>query len=38
MLEDCHIDLLESDWVVLYLQYIIVILIVFSHEGVDLFG
>jgi hypothetical protein len=32
MLEDCHIDLLESQWVVICLQYMILILIFFSHE------
>jgi len=34
MLEDCHIDWLESHWVGICLQYMIFILIVFSHVNV----
>jgi hypothetical protein len=33
MLEDYHIDLLESHWVVICLQYMILILNYFSHEN-----
>jgi hypothetical protein len=38
MLKDWHIDVLESNWVVIFLQYMIVILIVFSHESATIFG
>jgi hypothetical protein len=37
MLEDCHIDMLESHRVVIFLRYMILILIVFSHESATIF-
>ncbi len=38
MLEDYHIAyVLESQWVVICLQYMILILIMFSHENVIFF-